>query len=84
MKPMAVGATGHQGGITQFLNLSMIALVVGLSRDGKNLVPLHHLLVRVAFLADFCMKLFLELSQLKIIALQSWDSMETVAVCACR
>jgi len=57
VKPVAVGTTRYQFRVAQMLHLSMITFIISLSGDEKNLVSLHHLFVRMTFLADLCMEL---------------------------
>ena len=57
MEAMAIGAASHQGGIAEFLDLSVVALVVRLGGDRKDLVSVHHLLVAMALLTNLGMKL---------------------------
>jgi hypothetical protein len=69
VKTMAVCAAGYQFGVPQMFHLSMVAFIIGLSSDHEDLVSLHHLLIRMALLADLCMKLLPGLDHLRFIAL---------------
>jgi hypothetical protein len=69
VKTVAIGATCHETGIPQFLNLSMVALIIGLGRDQKDVVSFHHLPVGMALLTNLRMKLLPECDHLRIVPL---------------
>jgi hypothetical protein len=77
---MAIRAAGYQGGISQFLDLSVVTLVVCLRSDEKNLVPLHHLFVCMAFLADLGVELSARLHHLGFIPFQYRNFVKAMAV----
>lgn len=58
MKPVTIGTACDKGRITQFLNLPVVAPIVGLGCDEEDLVSLHHLPVGMAFLAYLGMEFF--------------------------
>ena len=60
MKTVTVGTARNQFRVAQFLNLSMVTFIIGLSGNEENLVSLHHLLVSMALLTDFRMELLSE------------------------
>ena len=57
VKTVAVSATCNQCGVAQMLNLSVVTFIIGLSGDGEDLVPFHHLFVGMTLLTDFGMEL---------------------------
>ena len=58
MKPVTIGTACDKDRITQFLNLPVVASIVGLSCDEEDRVSLHHLHVGMASLAYFSMEFF--------------------------
>ena len=54
---MAIGAPGNFFRKAEAVVLAMVALKIGFCRDVEDLVAGHHLLVTVAFHADFGMEL---------------------------
>jgi len=51
VKPVTIGTACNKGRIAQFLNLPVVAPIVGLGCNEEDLVSFHHLPVSVAFLA---------------------------------
>ena len=85
MKPVTIGTACNEGRITQFLNLPVVAPIVGLGGDEEDLVSLHHLSVGMAFLAYLGMESFPKYGRLGIIPLQEGNFMEAMAITAgCR
>ena len=82
MKPVTVGATCHKTRVSQFLDLPMVTLVIGLGRNEKDLVSFHHFLVGMTLLADLRMELLSKCDHLGIVALQERDLVEAVTVAA--
>ena len=67
VKTVAVGTARHETGIPQFLDLSVVALIIGLGRDQKDVVSFHHLPVGMALLTDLRMKLLPERDHFRIV-----------------
>jgi hypothetical protein len=80
VKTVTVRTTCNQFGITQVLDLSMIAFVIGLRGNGENLVPLHHLCISMAFLTYLGMKLLPKFDHLGFLPLEKRDLVEAMAV----
>jgi len=57
VKPVAIGTACDKDRVTQFLNLAVVAPIVGLGCNEKDLISLHHLPVGMAFLANLGMEL---------------------------
>jgi hypothetical protein len=57
VETVTVRTSRHQFWVTQMLNLPVVTFIIGLSGDEKDLIPFHHLLVGMAFLADLGMEL---------------------------
>ncbi len=85
VKTVTIGTPCHETRISQFFNLSMVTLVIGLGRNQKDLVSFHHLLIGMTFLADLRMKLLAKCNHFAVIPFQEGNLMETMAITAgCR
>ena len=85
MKTVTIGTSCHKTRVSQFFNLSMVTLVIGLGRNQKDLVSFHHLLIGMTFLANLCMELLAKCNHFVVIPLQEGNLMETMAITAgCR
>ena len=60
----------------------MIAFIIGLSGDQKNLVSRHHLFVGMTFLANLRVKLLAKLHGLGLIPLEQGNLVEAMAIAA--
>ena len=79
MGGVAVGAAGDLFREAETIVLAVVAVQVGLDRDGKDIVALHHLFVGMAFHADFGVE-FAVLVGFRVT--ERLDCMEVMAVVA--
>jgi hypothetical protein len=84
VKTVAIGTPCHKARVSQFFNLSMVTLVIGLGRNQKDLVSFHHLLIGMTFLANLGMELLAKCNHFAVIPLQERNLMETMAITAGR
>jgi len=80
VESMAIRAPCHQGRIAQLLDLPVVAFIIGLRGNQEDLIPFHHLLVGMAFLADLRMKLLSRSDDFWLVAFQDGNLVEAVAI----